>query len=98
MVLVSACDSCSWWHSAQSNHFRPKSILGGGLDIGGLGAREGSVQQGDRMETWALRMCLLVVLVGNLGSQTLGWRTYHMMDQTIRCPVYTQRCVWRLAE
>lgn len=57
--------SCSWWHSAQSNHFRPNHPL-----ISTWAHQHRILehkQHGDRIATWAFRMCLL---------ETTRWSVY----------------------
>jgi hypothetical protein len=54
--------SDSWWHSTQSNHFRPTACFSSchyGLRARRPGVNRDDVQQGDRIETCALRTCLL---------------------------------------
>lgn len=73
--FFNGCVSCSAWHSAQSNHFRPMGLriyirfgircryYRIGLRVKGIDLRLGlcsvDSQHGARMATWALRTCLL---------------------------------------
>jgi hypothetical protein len=51
----SSWSACSWWHSAQSNHFRP--IVSQPLESRAPGG--GCIQHGDLIETCAFKICLL---------------------------------------
>lgn len=71
-LWASSWSEVSWWHSAQSNHFRPAGARLASSMVPEHSDSQLDVQQGARMATWALRTCLLRSISGGHRARR-GW-------------------------